>query len=136
MDRRYVNEPGIHDQLAVGLSGLCLLHCLLLPAAIAVLPLSGLFAGDHLHAQMLIIVLPVSLIALTLGCRRHRDTSVIAWGLAGLLLLVIGGTFAHSYFGIVADRLLTIGGSITLAIAHYRNSRLSRSCEVVSSSAA
>jgi hypothetical protein len=53
MDRRSVNEPVILDQQAVGLSGLCLQHCLLLHAAIAVLHLIGLFAGDHIHAQMM-----------------------------------------------------------------------------------
>ncbi len=134
MDNRSVNEPGTLDQLAVTLSGLCLLHCLLLPVAIAVLPFLGQVGEDHLHVQMLIVVLPVSTIALTLGFRRHRDKRIVVWGIAGLLLLAIGGTVVHSLFGIFADRALTISGSITLAITHYWNSRLSRHCSAFKTS--
>lgn len=134
MDNRSVNTPGWLDHLAVGLSGLCLLHCLLLPVALAILPFLGQFRDDHLHAQVLIVVLPVSLIALSLGFRRHRNAQVLAFGAAGLALLVIGGTIAHSLYGIVADRIFTISGSLTLAVTHYRNSRLSRRCTIVRTS--
>ena len=53
-------RPRVLDQVAVALSGLCLLHCLLLPFAIAILPFLGQFSDDHLHAEMLVVVIPVS----------------------------------------------------------------------------
>ena len=109
------------DQVAVTLSGLCLVHCLALPFAIA-----GQFAADHLHLQMLIVVIPVSIIALALGFRRHRHIGVVIAGLASLMVITIGGTLAHQQFGIIADRTLTIAGSLSLAATHYRNFRLSR----------
>ena len=114
------------DQVAVALSGLCLLHCLALPFAIAILPFLGQLAEDHLHLQMLIVVVPVSVIALGLGFRRHRHFGILAGGAASLVVIAIGGTIAHSQYGIVADRVLTIAGSLGLAVAHYRNFRLSR----------
>jgi hypothetical protein len=135
MDNRSVNEAGRLDQLAVGLSGLCLTHCLLLPVVIALMPFLGQLDDDHLHVQMLVVVLPVSLIALTLGFRRHRNAHLFALGVAGLALLVFGGTIAHNLYGVIADRVFTIAGSITLAVTHYRNSRLSRRCAAVRSSA-
>lgn len=119
-------QRGLLDQVAVALSGLCLLHCLLLPFLIAVLPFLGQFSDDHLHAEMLIVVVPVSAIALALGFRRHRHTGVVVSGIVGLALLIIGGTVAHSAYGLLADRALTVVGSITLAITHYRNFRLSK----------
>jgi MFS superfamily sulfate permease-like transporter len=119
-------QRGLLDQVAVALSGLCLLHCLLLPFLIAVLPFLGQFSDDHLHAEMLIVVVPVSVIALALGFRRHRHTGVVVSGIVGLALLIIGGTVAHSAYGLLADRALTVVGSITLAITHYRNFRLSK----------
>jgi hypothetical protein len=115
------------DQLAVALSGLCLLHCLLLPFVVAVLPFLGQFSDDHLHAEMLIVVIPVSVVALALGYRRHRHTGVVVAGIAGIAVLTIGGTVAHSAYGLLADRALTVVGSITLAFTHYRNFRLSKS---------
>jgi len=128
MDNRSVKEPGTLDQVAVALSGLCLVHCLMLPVAIAILPFLGEIDEGHLHVQMLFVVLPVSGIALWLGYRRHGDRRIIIAGVAGLMLLVIGGTVAHNLYGLIADRSLTIMGSLVLAITHYRNSRLSRSC--------
>jgi hypothetical protein len=128
MDNRSVKEPGTLDQVAVALSGLCLVHCLMLPVAIAVLPFLAEIDEGHLHVQMLFVVLPVSGIALWLGYRRHGDRRIIIAGVAGLMLLLIGGTVAHNVYGLIADRSLTIMGSLVLAITHYRNSRLSRSC--------
>lgn len=114
------------DRLAVALSGLCLVHCLLLPFAIAVMPLLAGFGSEHFHAPMLLIVVPVSVIALMLGFRRHGELGVIGAGAAGLLLLIAGGTIAHALYGVVADQALTVSGSLILAATHYRNFKLAR----------
>lgn len=114
------------DRIAVGLSSLCLLHCLLLPVVIAGLPFLASAGEDHFHVQMLVVVIPVSTVALALGFRRHGTLGVIAMGAGGMLLLYFGGTVAHAQYGIVADRMLTIAGSLLLAVTHYLNSRLSR----------
>lgn len=108
------------------LSGLCLIHCLLLPFAVVLLPFLGQFSDDHFHIEMLMVVIPVSAVALYLGYRRHHRLSIVLAGIAGLALLVIGGTVAHSTIGLMADRALTVVGSITLAVTHYRNFRLSK----------
>ena len=126
MDDNSSRATGLLDNAAVALSGLCLLHCLALPMAIAVLPFLGQFGEGHFHVQMLIAVLPVSIIAFASGFRRHRSGSVVAWGGVGVLLLIVGGTIAHGSYGIVADRLLTICGALILAAAHYFNNRFSR----------
>lgn len=119
-------QSSVLDQVAVALSGLCLLHCLLLPFAVAILPFLGQFSDDHLHLEMLAVVVPVSVVALYLGYRRHDHLYIVGWGLVGLSLLAVGGTIAHTLYGLLADRTLTVAGSVVLAITHYRNFRLSR----------
>jgi hypothetical protein len=114
------------DQVAVALSGLCLVHCLMLPFLVVLVPVLAQVSDEHFHLEMLIVVIPVSLIALALGYRRHGHTGVVIAGLAGLAILTVGGTLAHEAYGLLADRVLTVLGSITLAITHYRNFRLSR----------
>ena len=114
------------DQVAVALSGLCLLHCLLLPFAVAILPFFGQFSDDHLHLELLVVVVPISVVALVLGYRRHDHLGIVGWGLVGLSLLAIGGTIAHARYGLLADRMLTVAGSIILAVTHYRNFRLTK----------
>ena len=126
MDDNSINHLGFLDNVAVALSGVCLLHCLTLPVLIAVLPFAGQFGQDHFHVQMLLVVLPVSVIAFTLGYRRHRVKSIIAWGSVGTLLLVLGATVVHTSFGLIADRAVTIFGALILALAHYFNNRYSR----------
>ena len=66
------------DLTAVGLSGLCLVHCLALPLVIALLPFLARYSDGHLHLQMLTVVLPLSTLALTVGFRRHRDRRIVA----------------------------------------------------------
>lgn len=126
MDRSTSESAGYFDRAAIALSGLCILHCLAMPLVLLLLPFLGQFADGHFHLQMLIVVVPVSTVALLLGFRHHRQTTILVGGLAGMLLLFVGGTWAHNEFGVVADRLLTICGSLVLATAHFYNSRLSR----------
>lgn len=114
------------DWAAVGLSALCLVHCLALPLIVAGVPLLAQFSEGHLHAQMLVVVLPLSIVALGLGFNRHRNTRIVAAGTVGMLTLVIGATVAHSQLGLMADRAFTVVGALVLAGAHYFNSIRSR----------
>lgn len=116
------------DKAAVALSGLCLLHCLALPLLLVTVPALSQLSNGHLHAQILVVAIPVSAIALGIGYRRHANRRVATFGILGMLLLVIGGTVAHSYYGLAADRSLTIAGALVLAVTHYFNSRLVRHC--------
>ena len=114
------------DGAAVLLSALCLLHCLALPLIVAGLPLLAQSADDHLHAQVLVIVFPLSVVALGLGFRHHRKPWILWTGFAGLAILVAGATVAHSYFGPRVDTIVTVVGSLVLAAAHFYNSRGTR----------
>ena len=110
------------DGAAVALSALCLVHCLALPLVVVGVPFLAQYAETHLHYQVLIFVIPLSVVALGIGYRRHRDRRVIVGGAIGLLLLVIGATVAHTQLGLAADRIFTIVGSLVLATAHFFNS--------------
>ena len=110
------------DSAAVGLSALCLIHCLALPLVVAGLPFLAQFAEGHLHAQMLVVVLPLSIIALGLGFRHHRNARIVAAGAVGMALLTLGATVAHASWGLAADRAFTIAGALLLAAAHFYNS--------------
>jgi len=114
------------DSAAVGLSGLCLLHCLALPFFAGALPLLMPFTESHLHAQMLYFAVPLSVVAIGIGYVRHRDPRVVLAAFAGLGLLVVGATVAHGSLGVIADRLFTVSGSVVLAAAHLWNGLLSR----------
>ena len=126
MDDSSEKTARLLDRTAMAMSGLCLVHCLLLPVIVLLLPLPGMFANEHFHGQVLAIVLPVSMVAIAFGFRRHGDRRVLVGGAIGMLLLILGGTFVHLHYGVLADSLVTIVGGVILAVTHYFNSRLAK----------
>jgi MFS superfamily sulfate permease-like transporter len=126
LDNSGVTTTNFWDKAAVILSGLCLVHCLALPVLVAVLPFVSELTGDHLHAELLLVVIPISVFAFVIGYRRHRRLKIVGLGVLGMAVLALGGTYVHSRYGIAADRAMTVAGSAILAIAHFLNSRRTR----------
>jgi hypothetical protein len=101
------------DAPAIAFSGLCFIHCLILPVLSASLPSLGVLAeAEWLHKAFVFAALPFSLIALA-----SKQTSAIAGGLivVGFSLLVAGAFVEalHDY-----ETLLTVTGAIVLASGH------------------
>ncbi|MGI9409943.1 MAG: MerC domain-containing protein [Hyphomicrobiaceae bacterium] len=119
------------DKLAVSTSTVCAIHCLCLPLLLAVFPAIGatLFGQESFHQILLWVVIPLSVVGLTLGCRRHKDALVALLGLAGLTVLVLVAVLGHSTLGEVGERTATLVGSCAIAIGHVRNYLLCRGTE-------
>lgn len=116
------------DKISIGLSALCAVHCLVLPVVAGVLPsLAATTASHgHFHVLMLVLVIPLSGIALGAGWLRHRAGIVLALGLCGMGLMVFATTMGHDLLGHDGERWATLAGSFTLAAGHYRNFRRCR----------
>jgi len=113
------------DQAAIALSGLCAIHCAVTPIAVILFPmLSACLGSDEVfHALLLTLVVPSSVLALMLGCRRHRDAWVLGLGLAGLSFLVLAVALGHVEYW---ERPMTLGATALIVVAHVRNYRLCR----------
>ena len=122
---------GVFDRVAISTSALCMIHCLATPFLIIGVPVlsSTFIAGEAFHRFLVWIVLPVSLVALFIGCRRHKDAVVAAFGGLGLLLLVLTAYFGHQLLGETGERVATVVGGLILAMGHFRNYRLCRLAE-------
>lgn len=115
------------DKLAIGLSALCVIHCLAMPVLLIILPTMGaVLAESHelFHQVILFFVLPVGLLALIVGYRHHRTLTVLISGCAGLGLLVLAALFGHDYLGDTGEFSLTVAASVMIAVAHIRNFQL------------
>lgn len=110
------------DASAVGLSALCLVHCLALPALALILPVLGLWAqAEWVHVAFVLVAAPVAgLSFVDLSTRRPKS-----WPLAGLAVVGLGLLVAGALeLPIVPDeRLLTVPGGLLLAAAHIANWR-------------
>tara|TARA_B100000530_G_scaffold142469_1_gene89167 strand:- start:380 stop:781 length:402 start_codon:yes stop_codon:yes gene_type:complete len=113
------------DGMAVFFSGTCILHCLILPMMVTLFPIiqSSLLEEKYFHLIMLVFILPTSLIALSLGCRRHKDQITVALGTIGLVILSVTAVWGHSLFGFTGERIVTTIGGLILASAHIQNYR-------------
>ncbi|MBO6555208.1 MAG: MerC domain-containing protein [Pseudomonadales bacterium] len=111
------------DSIAVVLSGICLLHCLALPLVLTGLPIVNTVLLDEeiFHSIMIIVILPISVIALTIGCRQHRDALTMVLGTIGLSVLTTMALFGHDVVGVTGERIVTSVGGLILAAAHIRN---------------
>ncbi len=114
------------DKAAIGLSLVCAVHCLLLPVALVILPTltASTFGDERFHQWMLMAVLPTSLLALTMGCRRHRNTSVMAMGLPGLAILTLAAFLGHDWLGESGEKIASLLGASLIALGHFRNHSL------------
>jgi hypothetical protein len=112
------------DRLAILLSGICLVHCLAIPVALILLPAFGgvLFESHELfHVFLLAIGVPVSILALWSGYRRHGDRACLVIGALGLGMMLLGITHA---FGDTGEIAATVTGAVVLTVAHLLNMRL------------
>ena len=113
------------DKAAIGLSMLCIAHCLLTPIAIVMLPaLGATFLDDErFHYALLFLVIPISMFSLGIGCRKHGRREILLFGLVGIsimsLILIIG----EDVLGELGESMLTILGALIVAFAHVRNFR-------------
>jgi len=119
------------DVLAVTLSIVCVLHCLLLPVVVITLPsvTSFFLADEEFHVWMVIAVLPISSIALFNGLKQHQNSSILALGVIGLLVLVGAAFLGHDFLNESWERLLTVLGTALLTVAHIRNFYLWKASE-------
>ncbi len=122
------NRP-IADVSAVGLSSLCLVHCLMLPVVVSVYPATiALTLSDEVfHVFMVLMAIPISVFALFFGCRSHRSYSVGLTGALGIGLLFMSAFLPHELAGETGERLLTVSGALSLSVSHILNFRLCRS---------
>ena len=68
----------------------------------------------------------MSLIALGIGCRQHKDLLILLLGGTGLSLLLLAGLVGHSVLTPTAERGVTIVAGLILAAAHLRNFKICR----------
>ncbi|HLL60067.1 MAG TPA: MerC domain-containing protein [Allosphingosinicella sp.] len=108
------------DRLAIGLSGLCLVHCLASAILVAMLASAGgMLLDPIIHEAGLMLAIGLGLIALGRGIFEHGFMMPAAVG--GLGLGVMAGALTLPHDG--AEVAYTILGVAILALGHDLNRR-------------
>ncbi len=125
-EHSYRSNSAHADGWAIGLSGLCLVHCLALPIVALAAPAALGLERYHLevHVAFLVIAVGLTIFAFWPGQmhgvdvrRSKRAMALAATGLAFMISAVIGPLHLH-------ERLLTTIGVLILASAHVLNWRV------------
>ena len=126
----FTTESG--DKAAIGLSLACALHCLMVPLLLALFP-SGALSGlgdERIHLGLLFLIIPISVFSLTLGCRVHRNLTVVAVGVTGICFLCFSALLAHGMGGESLETAGTLLGSGIGALSHALNFKFCRSAYI------
>ena len=122
-DVAVANLQALTDKTAVGLSVICAVHCLLFPVAVMLLPSVATLALDDeaFHRGILFAVLPASLIALTMGCRKHQRYRLYLTGAIGVTIIGMATYLGHGTLGESGEKLVTFAGAVIIAWSHVKN---------------
>ena len=121
-----INIQTFWDKTAISLSLLCTLHCLALPFLLIAFPSVAALQLDNevFHFWMVLAVLPTSIYALTLGCKKHKRRQFLMTGLFGLTFLLSAVLLPESLLGEMGEKALTLIGAALIAFSHVNNYRL------------
>lgn len=109
------------DRAAIGLSGLCVMHCLTTAVLVALMSAAGgMLLSPVFHEAGLVIAIGLGAVALGRGIVTHGYMMPAAMGALGLGVMA-GALTLHDHGG--AEALWTIVGVGLLAFGHDLNRR-------------
>jgi hypothetical protein len=84
------------DRIGVIASTLCAIHCAVTPFLLLLLPTFGkMWAHPATHWGMALVVVPIAIIMMTSGYRKHRRKWIVAIGSAGVALVILGAAVPY-----------------------------------------
>ncbi len=123
---------GLWDRVGITLSGICVVHCLLLPVLLALLPLWPF--GETLHAWMhpaiAVLLVPTTALAMISAYRRHRRWMILVLLGSGLVFILAAGILGHIGPGAPLEMIVTMIGSFLLITGHWINWRRGAHCSL------
>lgn len=134
MYNKEISTLTTYQKFSIWLSSLCLIHCLITPFIIILLPSVSSFVDGWVETALIAAVIPVSLFSFIPIWLKHKNLTRLFELLAGIALvliaqLVIHGS-SHTFGSFIAaiEMLLMIAGTSLIAYATYRNRRHTHHC--------
>jgi MerC mercury resistance protein len=117
---RIVPARDLFDRLAIGLSALCLVHCVASVLLVAVLASAGgALLNPAIHEVGLALAICLALLGLGRGFMAHRRAVPVAIGATGIALMSAAFFAPHG----MAEVAFTMCGVACVATAHMMNRR-------------
>lgn len=115
-----ITKDGTIDRMAIGLSGLCLVHCIGSAVLVMMLASAGGFLLDpRIHEFGLMFAIVLGVIGLGTGAMRHGFLLPVAVGSLGLGTMAGSLTLPHG----PDEVFYSVFGVLILALGHTLNRR-------------
>jgi hypothetical protein len=113
----------------------CAIHCMIMPLIVTLLPIFGLslFATEEFEWMLLMVSAMLGVTSLCFGFKKHKSFRAFSFLGIGLTFLVIG-RLAHEHvshfrvFTFDIYLLFLVAGAILVALSHWLNNKLCKSC--------
>lgn len=119
------------DRIGMGLSALCVVHCLVTPFIILSIPILARYYLVHplFHLLLAIAIIPVGLFAFVSGYKHHRKYWVFVLGIPGLVIVTAIPYLVHGLGANLNEPMMMVVGSGLLLSGHWFNRRACSDCE-------
>jgi MerC mercury resistance protein len=120
------------DMVGIGLSGLCMVHCLIFPLLVSFAPaiLRELPGDDVTHRVLAIGIALAGGLAFRSGYKVHRKGWILALFLLGIALISTPAALGEPVLSAYGETGITVCGSLLLITAHWCNRSFCHSCTV------
>jgi peptidoglycan/LPS O-acetylase OafA/YrhL len=126
------SHRGVSDFVGIGLSVLCLIHCLTLPLLITFAPaiLRRLPGDDITHRGLAVAIGLVGVLAFRSGYRMHRRRWLLILFVVGLALVSVAAILGDEVLTGYGEGAITVCGGLLIVTAHLVNHSFCQSCVV------
>jgi hypothetical protein len=113
------SKPGFWDRVGIALSGICAIHCLLVPVIVALIPLWPAFEEFHEYTHLIFFIAIAPAVFLSLRS-KHKSPKITMLLILGLFLIFLAWYF-NEVFGEYGEAGITLVGSALLITGHWLN---------------
>lgn len=119
-----LEKPGFWDRIGIGLSGICAIHCLLVPVMVSLIPLWPAFEELHgyTHLFFFLAIAP----AVILSLKRRHESALITLFLIGGVTIIFFAWFFNETLGEYGEAGVTLIGSLSLIRGHWLNYKMKK----------
>ncbi len=124
-----------YQKISIWLSSVCLIHCLITPFIIVLLPSVSSFADGWVESALIAAVIPISLVAFMPIWWRHKNWNRLIELSLGITLVLVAQwiSFGHEHHSLFdfegfSELVLMVSGTGLIAYATFRNRRHTHHC--------